>query len=402
MNSYLKGNVLPVVIVISIIFSITILELIMLWSQDELQSLHNLRLRQARANIESAYTLWHTHPENTELTSNEGFLLYDSLPESRVFIHTEPWGLYEITRIQTADSLLSTCRLYGADPTSSLDATLFYADLNLPITLAGQTILQGSLYLPAKGLIYGHLNSAKYTGAQISGTRIHSSHKQLPQPNKAAIHRVDSLLSANKPIYNILPYSLFHSFLSATPASYQFDQTYAHKLSIEGRIILHANELHIDSTCRFIHPLIIARKIIIHSGTKITAQLLASDTVIVEPRVELCYPSGIYARQYVDIGAQVEVNGYVIIRDSINKRIRHANYRQAPTARVRGLLWIEGTAQIQGIISGQAYIKQAAYFSAQGYFRDMLYNVTTLENHTTAHPLWIASTPQRKEIICVN
>lgn len=165
--------------------------------------------------------------------------------------------------------------------------------------------------------------------------------------------------------------------------------------------MLCGDELRIDSTCRFEHPLIVARKIIVGSGAHISAQLFARDTVVIEPRAMLEYPSGIYAGVYAEVGDRAEVNGYAIVRDTAVRKKISANYRQLRTARLRGLLWVDGIAQMQGIVSGWVIVRQAVYFSPQGYYKDMLYDITLLENSVTAQPLWL-SAMRRKEAACVD
>lgn len=110
---YLRGNVLPTVVVVSVLLLTALLGLVMLWEQESLLFARSLRLRQARADVESAYALYRLHPGLGALTALEGYLLYDSLPRSRVFLDATPWGLYEAVRVLTADSLLRVCRLFG-------------------------------------------------------------------------------------------------------------------------------------------------------------------------------------------------------------------------------------------------------------------------------------------------
>ena len=90
---YLRGNVLPTVVVVSVLLLTALLGLVMLWEQESLLFARSLRLRQARADVESAYALYRLHPGLGALTALEGYLLYDSLPRSRVFLDATPWGL---------------------------------------------------------------------------------------------------------------------------------------------------------------------------------------------------------------------------------------------------------------------------------------------------------------------
>lgn len=394
---YLRGHVLPTVVVVSIVMLTAMSGLVMLWEHETHLFARSRRLRQARADTESACTLYRLHPDLAGLTSSEGYLLYDSLPQSRVFVEPSPWGLYEIVRIRTADSLIYTCRLFGAKPDAG--NTFFYADKRSAVTLAGQTVLQGALRMPQNGLVYGRVGSDFYRGPQIARTAILRSDAEVPQSGPETARRIARLFSVpDAPA--ALPDSLSVSFRQDSAAVFRLGNTEIGDCCLQGRIVLHADELRIDSTCRLAGLLVVARKITVGSGAQIAAQLFARDTVLVEARAVLEYPSGIYAGMYAEIGDRAEVNGYAIVRDTVVRKKVTANYRQSRTARLRGLLWVDGVAQVQGVVSGCAVLRQAVYFSPQGYYKDMLYDVTLLENPVTAQPLWLPVV-RRKEAVCV-
>ena len=402
-NGYLHGSVLPTVVVVTLVMLTAMLGLLALWEHETLLFVRTQRLRQARADVESAALLYRLHPDDRALTAAGGYLLYDSLPQSRLFVRREPWGLYELLHITTADSLLSVCRIVGAEPDPM--QTLRYADARTAVTLAGSTYLQGTLCLPQNGLTYGRVGAEFYRGEEVPRTAIRSSAATLPAPSAAVAARIDTLFAFahQLPVASELPDSLGVSFR---------DQTVALRLgtaeiggcTLRGRIVLAADELRIDSTCRLEHLLVCARKITVGSGARIAAQLFARDTVVVEPRAVLEYPSGICAGRYAELGHRATADGYVIVRDTVRHRKMTASYRQSRTARVRGLLHADGAAHVQGIVAGQAVLRQAIYFSPQGYYKDMLYDVALLENPATAQPLWHdgADTLRRKEAVCVD
>ncbi len=397
-GTYLRGNVLPTVVVVSVLLLTALLGLVMLWEQESLLFARSLRLRQARADVESAYALYHLHPGLEALTASEGCLLYDSLPRSRVFMQAEPWGLYEAVRVLTADSLLRVCRLFGAEPDTG--NTLFYADRRSAVALAGQTVLQGALRMPQNGIVYGRVGSDFYRGLQIPRTAIMRADARLPQPGPETARRIARLFSVpDAPA--ALPDSLSVFFRQDSAAVFRLGNAEIGDCSLRGRIVLYGDELRIDSTCRMEHLLVVARKITVGSGARIAAQLFARDTVLVEARAVLEYPSGIYAGMYAEIGDRTSVNGYAIVRDTVVRKKVSANYRQSRTARLRGLLWVDGVAQMQGVVSGCAVLRQAVYFSPQGYYKDMLYDVTLLENPVTAQPLWLPVV-RRKEAACAD
>ena len=383
-TTYLEGAVLPTVVVAALVMLTATLGLLALWEQETLLFTRTQRLRQARADVESAALLYRLHPDERALTAAGGYLLYDSLPQSRIFVRREPWGLYELLHITTADSLVASSRIVGAEPDPA--RTLFYADDRTAVTLAGDTRLHGTLRLPQNGLTYGRVGAEFYRGEEVPRTAIRSSARRLPAPSSAAAARIGALFAFAQqlPAAGDLPDSLGVSFRDPT-------------------VVLAADELRIDSACRLENVLVCARKITVGSGARIAAQLFARDTVVVEPCAVLEYPSGIYAGRYAELGDRATADGYVIVRDTVRHKKMAASYRQSRTARVRGLLHADGAAQVQGIVAGCAELRQAVYFSPQGYYKDMLYDVTLLENSATAQPLWHggAEAVRRKEAVCV-
>lgn len=401
-TTYLEGAVLPTVVIAALVMLTATLGLLALWEQETLLFTRTQRLRQARADVESAALLYRLHPDERALTAAGGYLLYDSLPQSRIFVCREPWGLYELLHITTADSLVASSRIVGSEPDPA--RTLFYADDRTAVTLAGDTRLHGTLRLPQNGLAYGRVGAEFYRGEEVPRTAIRGSARRLPAPSSAAAARIGALFAFAQqlPAAGDLPDSLGVSFRDPTVAL-RLGTAEIGGCTLRGRIVLAADELRIDSACRLGNVLVCARKITVGSGARIAAQLFARDTVVVEPCAVLEYPSGICAGRYAELGDRATADGYVIVRDTVRHKKMAASYRQSRTARVRGLLHADGAAQVQGIVAGCAELRQTVYFSPQGYYKDMLYDLTLLENPATAQPLWYggAEAVRRKEAVCV-
>lgn len=365
-TTYLEGAVLPTVVVAALVMLTATLGLLALWEQETLLFTRTQRLRQARADVESAALLYRLHPDERALTAAGGYLLYDSLPQSRIFVRREPWGLYELLHITTADSLVASSRIVGAEPDPA--RTLFYADDRTAVTLAGDTRLHGTLRLPQNGLTYGRVGAEFYRGEEVPRTAIRSSAAMLPAPSAAVAARIGALFAFAQqlPAAGDLPDSLGISFRDPTVAL-RLGTAEIGGCTLRGRIVL------------------------------------ARDTVVVEPCAVLEYPSGICAGRYAELGDRATADGYVIVRDTVRHKKMAASYRQSRTARVRGLLHADGAAQVQGIVAGCAELRQVVYFSPQGYYKDMLYDLTLLENPATAQPLWHggAEAVRRKEAVCV-
>ncbi len=122
--------------------------------------------------------LYCLHPDDERLTAAEGFLLYDSIPRSRVYLSVRPWGLYELVGISTSDSAVRQCRITGIAPVA--ERTLYYADNRTALNIAGDTRLRGTLYLPRNGLVYGRMGTEFFDGepAPTASIRIPSRNRQ--------------------------------------------------------------------------------------------------------------------------------------------------------------------------------------------------------------------------------
>ena len=311
-TTYLEGAVLPTVVVAALVMLTATLGLLALWEQETLLFTRTQRLRQARADVESAALLYRLHPDERALTAAGGYLLYDSLPQSRIFVRREPWGLYELLHITTADSLVASSRIVGAEPDPA--RTLFYADDRTAVTLAGDTRLHGTLRLPQNGLTYGRVGAEFYRGEEVPRTAIRSSAAMLPAPSAAVAARIGALFAFAQqlPAAGDLPDSLGISFRDPTVAL-RLGTAEIGGCTLRGRIVLAADELRIDSACRLENVLVCARKITVGSGARIAAQLFARDTVVVEPCAVLEYPSGICAGRYAELGDRATADGYVIV-----------------------------------------------------------------------------------------
>ena len=177
-TTYLEGAVLPTVVVAALVLLTATLGLLALWEQETLLFTRTQRLRQARTDVESAALLYRLHPDERALTAAGGYLLYDSLPQSRIFVRREPWGLYELLHITTADSLVASSRIVGAEPDPA--RTLFYADDRTAVTLAGDTRLHGTLRLPQNGLTYGRVGAEFYRERRFPARRSAARQRCFP------------------------------------------------------------------------------------------------------------------------------------------------------------------------------------------------------------------------------
>lgn len=400
----IPASVLATVLVVSALMLLSVLGVLALWDADFLFFARAGYLSRQRAYLESAFVLYAA--DSTLAGGNDtggSVQLFDSLPDSRVRITAWPWGLYEAVLVEASDPRIASVRLFGSAGALPEACTFWYATEAASLTLTGRTALHGRLRLPRHGVQYGQIRSVFFNGERIEGQRAGYAGKELPALRSGVRQATDSLLHLlESPITRETPPdSLEVGFGTVLPRLLNAaDLTQGTHLA--GMIVLVGDEVVIDSTCRLQNILVVGRTILVGDGFRGSAQLFATDTVLIGRQVSLGYPSGVFVarsnpKRYAEIGPKSRVEGYVIVDGDGRPEVRRTNYRQERTAVVRGLLWADGAAQVQGIVSGRMAANQLAYYSTEGYYEDMLYDMTLLENPAAAYPLWATTRYRRKE-----
>lgn len=394
---HMPARVLPTVIALSLAILVAMLGILALWEQENRKVLRAVYRRTCLANLESAYTLYCNAPHTIDTMRGHILRLYDSVPYGDTPICVKPWGLYDAVFLATPDSVFRQCRLTGVRPN---DATLYYADNGSVLTVSGRCELQGMLRLPSNGLRYGRMRDKVYCGSAVPQTNIGISDKKMPALRPSAMENVRRLLDlSDGEEYTPMPDSVRVSFVRDSTLRLRLGSATVPDCRLYGNIRLDADELHIDSTCRMQNIVICARKVSVADGANMSVQIFARDTVVIGNRCTLEYPSGIYAESYAELGDCSTVDGYAIVRASPSDKQISPSYKQSVTARVRGLLWVEGRAQLQGIVSGRAVLERAYIYTSHGYYKDMVCDASLLENDATAHPKWMEADTLGKEVV---
>ena len=137
-----------------------------------------------------------------------------------------------------------------------------------------------------------------------------------------------------------------------------------------------------------------ARVIKVDSSFCNSVQLFASDSVIMMPGSVLKFPSGIFvnsSKGHIKVDSCSVVEGYVIIKDIDDDGLapshEHLSCHICYSGVVRGLLYVNSTAQINGHITGSAYVRTPIEMTDKGVSRMTLLSMTQTKNRANAYPL---------------
>lgn len=125
-----------------------------------------------------------------------------------------------------------------------------------------------------------------------------------------------------------------------------------------------------------------------------SVQLFATDSIIISPGAILKYPSGIFLNSsegHVLIDSSAVVEGYAIVKDiDITSRTgadKDISFHLSSTGRVRGLVYVDGTAQICGHVTGAVYVREPVEQTDKGISVMTILSLTQTENSGYAYPL---------------
>lgn len=393
---YIKGSVLPTVLVLCSLISLVVLGIINVSGNFSSLRYRIFYQKIQRSYIESGFVLYNNIQDFTsQISKDSSYILFKDREQSKIYLETSLWGLFGLVSVFNHDRTLSKTGLTGYRKNND-DPCLYYADNNSPLYVAGETILSGKLKLPAFGLKYTQLQSNFFSGKEVEPSMIERSEHSLPEQDSNIVKNVSNLFGQFSNSYDLsdLSDSTINHFQDNMPIVVSTQRRVLSNIFLKGKIILLAKDIKIEKSSLLEDIIIVADKIVVDEQFKGVVQLFARDTVILKKGVLLDYPSGIFLnnknkKRHLSIDEGCSVKGYVIIEGNGETDIKYLNYKQHPSATVHGFLYVDGVAQIQGSVCGNSYVKQVVYYSNEGYYDNTVYNAKFSNTDSIVSPIWL-------------
>ncbi|MGV8094878.1 MAG: hypothetical protein AB2L24_23750 [Mangrovibacterium sp.] len=404
-----SASALPTVLIVSTLILLLMIFAFNLWDMNAIFYYRYHYVRQLKYHVNSGFMLYCSDSSfANRIEPDSSYMLYQEDKSSRIRIAAENWGLYECVRITSAGKEYRSTRLLGKDKECHYEAAFWLNDQNRPLSLSGNTNLEGKIYAPRNGINYTQVRSDYYQGEMIPGIFVKLSEEHLPEIDSAVIDQVDNLCRTQGILsLDNLETTKYHSF-QGEAAHFRFGGDIDH-LNINGKVVLHGDKIRISSESKLNDVIVTGSKVTVESGFKGSLQIFAEDTVIMEDQVQLDYPSGVYiggnpSKSYLEIGNHCELHGYAIVMGELKDRTKDfsACYFQADSSKLYGLLYVSGVAVLNGEISGAAYLADCFYKAEEGDYAGTLYNVKISRNDEVAYPFLLKGEYRRKEIKSVH
>ena len=402
----LEASALPTVLVISVIVLLIILFAYALWDMSALYYSTYHYHKQQQENLNSASLLYCN--DSTLLNSlgkeNE-YTLYKDDNASTIYYDIKRWGLYECLTISSNDRSHNSVRFIGKNEEGDINAAFWLCDRDRALLIAGNTSVEGSVYIPKNGINYIELNRIPYSGEMLIKEDMHLSDKNLPKVDTSYIDYINGLRNVDITTQSTGISNHYVSFRNETV--HRLIPNITERYTARGNVVLHGEEVIISSDAILSDIILIARKVTIEAGFEGSLQVFATDTVIIKENVHLKYPSGIHLKgnnkkTHLDIGRRSKIDGYAIVfgvGENVSSFIPDINYHQQEDATLRGLLYVDGIANLKGDIYGSAYLAECYYLSGEIMYASTLFNIKIRRNSDIAYPMLFAEGKyKRKEI----
>ncbi len=290
-----------------------------------------------------------------------------------VLIKKRPWGAYEMISAyaQTGNNSSSRSAIAGYSSSQSRETSLYLADRNRPLQLAGNALLKGKCWLPRKGLdkayiegthysrekmIYGQSNVSKSTIPPIVGGKEHMWKDYLEKK----LTDQDSALD-----FGEISAELSHPFYRKTLVFFSDQAIGLSGLQLSGNIVVvSGKKIVVDKNNRLEDIVLVAPVIILEEELKAELQAIARDTLIVKSKTELRYPSSLLVlggeKTYLSIESNTAISGCIISYAEARGRSLDLAIEIMPDAIVNGLVYCKGNLEhmgkVNGLVLGNAFL----------------------------------------------
>jgi hypothetical protein len=309
-----------------------------------------------------------------------------------VFLQLKSWGAFEIAISRAHNKSFVHQRIAAAGwKSDEADRTaLILADLDRPLSITGETKLSGDCYLPKAGIQRAYIEGQNYSGDKMVYGNIKTSDRFLPAYNDSLAKRI-MLLFAFRPGANdsIIPLeefeqtdSISNSFLNKTLYVFS-ERNIPVTQKIIGQVcIISATSIRVSKNSEIHHALLIAPRIEIEEESEGDFQAFARDSLIVEKKARLHYPTvlGIVAtKRSPDVaalllGEKVKLYGQLFACTIETDFRKHVLIATAKESLVYGEIYSSDLVDHKGMVFGAVTCAKFELKTASAEYENHLMN----------------------------
>jgi len=355
--------------------------------------------RNAASGIQYVMAAGETISENEEKEIDIG------QPENeKITVKKRSWGIFSlaICRVIVGDKQLNKSAFIGAADKSKQKTTLYLADLERPLSICGQTKLEGDCYLPEQGIKRAYIEGQNYSGDQLLYGRQLKSKRELPKVKDSFLETGITYIENKIPAYdsivefkNLETDTVRNSFFNRTLVLIEKGELFLSSGIFSGNIIfVSASKITVKEGVKLENVLLFAPEIEIESDNGSFFQAFARDELIVKEKSELIYPTvlGILLSKnfkpkeknetenenknefFIQLEKDVLVTGSLVALKQTGNDKNDLLITLEENAKLTGEIYSQDRMEIKGEVNGTAYCKQFYLKTTSSSYENHLLN----------------------------
>lgn len=257
------------------------------------------------------------------------------------------------------------------------------SNTRFPLSISGNTSVIGKCYVPNSSISTSNFKGELFSGVTVEKSNIANSPKVFPLLNKL-FNEIFNQSNEIK-LYEDLPYldTLKNSFTKVKQQFFVKNGSQLSRMIIDGNILLfNPDFIIIPSDAILKNVIVVSPKIIVQKGFSGSAQLFATDSIVIGQNVHLKFPSIIFIKNSVENNSVVEIKigsaieGAIIVQEEDlqsdnlpeNKLIISSN------SLIKGSVYNRGKCLMEGKINGTIYTDLFYQADATALRYNLLYN----------------------------
>ena len=381
----LKASALVYTVLISLILSLITLSLI------TAMQLHNQRIaeitdmHQVVRNADSGVTLMLADPQLGR-SGTVGADLFGDGADS-VYLKRIPWGGYEVISVQAKRRRQTANKhvLVGAVMSDTMN-TLTMADQGKPLSLCGDTRIEGPCLVPKSGVKRAYIEGKNYVGRKLIYGSQSKSPASLPSVSIPAFNELISEDAEVMDHEDLQVLTLEKSFADKQLLIESVDRVDLSRMSCSGNVLIRSETgIHVGSSTELSGCILSAPKVSFDRGFEGDVQVYA-DSVTIGLEVKLKYPSGIYSKDgAVSLDEGAILAGYIVMERSNAEPV----VSLADDVKVYGTLYNQGMTELKAAVYGQlltgGFILRTASATYENHLLDAVISQSELPRPFATH-----------------
>ncbi|MCF8284522.1 MAG: hypothetical protein K9I48_06055 [Sphingobacteriales bacterium] len=310
-----------------------------------------------------------------------------------VSIETEKWGLYNHIKVEAwslharkSSDFLSASDMSRND---TMQAVLYLKDLQNLLALAGDTKIEGVVYLPEAGVKPIIMLGKPYQHKQLIFGKINKSTKDLPKVDSMFFKYISQLFDTvylketyRKNNTKLVEGSIIKKLFSDSADLYiSKAKINLNDILVKGHIVIFSTEeIIVTSNARLSDVILIAPIIRFEKNFSGSVQAFAKDSLVVSKGAKLIYPSILctYTTKENDSEILIKngsmVNGTIIgLDDTIEDKNVKVTIEE--NTKIKGLIWSEGYLQLKSNVLGSVFTHKLLWNTNSTIYENHLLNI---------------------------